>query len=75
MDDFNTVKKRYLSTFLRMCSTPDVDKIDTKRMRVDDMTKKEEVSFPNNVSVYWTFVLKLVTRVILNMRNANLKHA
>ena len=58
-----------------MCSTPDVDKIDTKRMRVDDMTKKEEVSFPNNVSVYWTFVLKLVTRVILNMRNANLKHA
>ena len=31
--------------FLRMLSMPELDKIDSKRMRVDAMTKKGEVSF------------------------------
>ena len=37
---FNAVKKLYLATCLRMCSTPEVDKVDSKRMRVDAMTEK-----------------------------------
>ena len=45
MDGFNAVNKRYLDTFLRMLSTPKVDKIDSKRMRVGAMTEKGEVSF------------------------------
>ena len=28
-----------------MCSTPELDRIDSKRMRVDDMTEKLEVTF------------------------------
>ena len=42
---FNTVQKRYLSTCLRMRSTPEKDKIYSKCMRVDAMNKKVEVSF------------------------------
>ena len=42
---FNAVHKLHLSTCLRMCSTPKVEKIDSKRMRVYSMTKKREVSF------------------------------
>ena len=42
---FNAVQKRYLADFLRICSTPEVDKIDSKGMRVDAMTKKGEVRF------------------------------
>ena len=45
MDGFNAVHKRYLSTCLRIISTTEVDKIDSKRMRVDDMNEKREVSF------------------------------
>ena len=45
MDGFNAVHKEYLDTCLRMCSTPEVDKIDSKRMYVDSVTKKGEVSF------------------------------
>ena len=45
MDGFNAVQKRYLATCLRIHSTPEVDKIDSKRMHVDAMTKKEEVRF------------------------------
>ena len=45
VDGFNDVQKQYLATFLRMCSTPEVEKIDSKRMRVDAMTEKGEVSF------------------------------
>ena len=37
---FNDVQKRYLATCLRMSSTPEVDKIDSKRMRVDAMNEK-----------------------------------
>ena len=44
MDGFNADQKRYLSTCLIMCSTPEVDKIDSKLMRVDAMTEKGEVS-------------------------------
>ena len=45
MDGFHAVHKRYLSTCLKMRSTPEKDKIDIKSMRVDAMTKKGEVSF------------------------------
>ena len=45
MDGFNTVQKQYLAACLRMRSTPEVDKIDSKRMRFDAMTNKIEVSF------------------------------
>ena len=42
---FNAVHKQYLATCLRMRSTPEVDNIDSKRMCVDAMTNKGEVSF------------------------------
>ena len=45
VDGFNAAHKRYLATCLRMRSTPEVDKIDSKRMRVDAMIKKGEVRF------------------------------
>ena len=45
MDGFNTVQKRYLATCLRMHSAPKVDNIDSKRMCVDSMTNRGEVSF------------------------------
>ena len=45
VDGFNAVQKRYLATCLRMCSTPEVDKIDSKLMHVDAMTEKGEVRF------------------------------
>ena len=45
VDGFNAVHKRYLSTCLRMSSTPEVDKIDSKCMRVDAMNDKGEVRF------------------------------
>ena len=45
VDGFNAVQKRYLDTYLRMRSTPEKDKIDNKRMRVDTITEKGEVSF------------------------------
>ena len=38
MDGFNALQKRYLATCLRMRITPEKDKIDSKRMRVEDMT-------------------------------------
>ena len=44
VDGFNAVQKRYLATFLRMRSTPEKDKIDSKRMHVEAMTEKGEVS-------------------------------
>ena len=45
VDGFNYVKKRYLSNYLIMRSTHEVDKIDSKHIRVDDMTEKGEVNF------------------------------
>ena len=45
VDGFNAVQKRYLVTCLRMRSTPEKDKIDSKCMRVEAMTEKGEVSF------------------------------
>ena len=44
VDGFNAVQKRYLATFLIMCSTPEKDKIDSKCMRVESMIDKGEVS-------------------------------
>ena len=40
VDVFNAVQKRYLATCLRMCSTPELDKIDSKRMCIDSITDK-----------------------------------
>ena len=45
LDGFNAVQKLYLATCLRMCSTPEKDNIDSKRMSVEYMTEKGEVSF------------------------------
>ena len=45
MDSFNDVQKLYLATCLRIRSTPEKDKIDSKRMRVEAMKDKGEVSF------------------------------
>ena len=45
MDGFNAAQQRYLSTCFRMRSTPEKDKIDSKRMHVEAMTEKGEVSF------------------------------
>ena len=45
VDGFNVVQKQYLATCLRMRSTPEKYKIDSKRMRVESMTEKGEVSF------------------------------
>ena len=45
VDGFNAIQKRYLATCLRMRSTPEKDKIDSKRMPVEAMTDKKEVSF------------------------------
>ena len=45
VDGFNAVKKRQLATCLRMRSTPEKEKIDNKRMLVEAMTEKGEVSF------------------------------
>ena len=42
---FYAVHKRYLATCLRMRSTPEVDNIGSKLIRVDSMTNKGEVSF------------------------------
>ena len=42
---FNAAQKRYLVTCLRMRITPEKDKIDSKRMLVESMTEKVEVSF------------------------------
>ena len=44
-DDFNAAQKRYLATCFRMRSTPEKDNIDSKRMPVEAMTEKGEVSF------------------------------
>ena len=45
VNGFNAVHKRYLATCLIMRSTPEVDKIYSKLMRVDAMTQKVEVIF------------------------------
>ena len=47
-----------------MCSTPEVDKIYSKRIRVDAMTEKGEA-----------IVMNLVARVIINMLNEKINHA
>ena len=38
VDGFNAAQKRYLATCLRMRSTPEKHKIDSKHMRVEAMT-------------------------------------
>ena len=45
VDGFNTVQKIYLATCLRIRSTPEVENIDSKQMRVVAMTKKGWLSF------------------------------
>ena len=75
VDGFNAVQKRYLSTCLRMRSTPEKHKIDSKLMRVEAMTEKGEVRFTEECKRYWIFLMKLVPRVIRNMQNVRPKHA
>ena len=43
VDGFNAVQKQYLATYLIMRGTPKVDKIESKRMRVDAMNNKVKV--------------------------------
>ena len=45
VDGINDAHKQYLATCLRMRSTPEKDKIDSKCMRVEAMTEKGDVSF------------------------------
>ena len=45
MDGFNAVQKQYLATCLRIRSTSEVDKIGSKRMRVDAITNRGKVGF------------------------------
>ena len=45
VDGFNAVQKQYLATCLRIISTPEVDNIDSKCMRVDAITENGEVCF------------------------------
>ena len=45
VNGFNAVQKRYLATCLRMRSTPEKHKIESKLMSVEAMIDKEEVSF------------------------------
>ena len=45
VDGLNAVQKQYLATCLRMRSTTEKDKIDSKRMCVEAMTEKVEVIF------------------------------
>ena len=45
VDVFDAVHKKYLATCLRMRSKPEVENIDSERMRVYAITKKGEVSF------------------------------
>ena len=45
VDGFNAFQKKYLATCLRMRSTPEKDKIDSKCMRVEAMKQKGRVSF------------------------------
>ena len=45
VDGFNAFQKWYLATCLRMRSTPEKDNNDSKRMRVEAMTRKGELSF------------------------------
>ena len=67
MDGFNAVQKQYLATCLIIRSTSEVDKIDSKRMCVDAMTDKEEVSCDKECNSLLDFVMKLVPRVIRNI--------
>ena len=43
--DLMLFRKKHLSTCLRMHGTPEVDKIDSKRMHVDAMINQGEVTF------------------------------
>ena len=43
VDGFNALQKRYLATCLRMISTPEKHKIDSKRMCVEAMTENDKM--------------------------------
>ena len=75
MDGFNTVQTRYLATCLIMRITTKEDKIDRKRMRVDAMTEKGEVSFAKEFKRSLDLLDEMVTKGDKNMRNVNLNHA
>ena len=75
MDVFNAVQKQYLSTCLKMRSTPEKDNVDSKRMHVDAMIKKVEVSFAKECRRLLDLRDKIVTKGDEKMRNERLKHA
>ena len=62
MYGFNDVQKRYLSTCLRICITPEVDNIDIKRRRVDAITEKGEVSFAKEFKRFLDLCDEIVTK-------------
>ena len=75
MDGFNAFQKLYLDTCLRMRSTPEKDKIDSKRMHVEAMTEKGEVSFAKECKRLLDLRDEIGTKGVRNMKNMRLKHA
>ena len=63
MDDFNDFQNIYLANCLRIRSTPEVDKIDSKRMHVGAMTKKGEVSFAKECKILLDIFDEIGTKV------------
>ena len=59
---FNVIHKIYLSTCFRMSSTPEVDKIYSKRIRVDAMTDKREVIFAEECKCLLDLCDEIVTK-------------
>ena len=58
-----------------MRSTPEKDKIDSKRMRVESMTENGEVSFAKECKRLLDLHDEVGTKGDKNMINAKLKHA
>ena len=75
LDGFNAVQKLYLSTCLRMRSTPEVENIESKRMRVDAMTEKVEVSFAEEYKRLLDICDEIGTKGDKKMQNTKLNHA
>ena len=63
MDGFNAVQKRYLAPCLRISSTPEVDKIYSKHVRVDAMTDKVESRFSEECKCLLDFLDEICTKV------------
>ena len=75
MDVFNAVQKQDLDNCVRMRRTTEVDKIDSKRMCVDAMTKNGKVIFSEECKRLMDLRDEIGTKGGKKMRNAKLKHA